>query len=77
MDTRYADHCGQENGLNYYGGSCIVSPDGKDLARAVHSEDCLIAKLELAAVSTARHRLPYHIDRLRLPDTGSKVDTVP
>lgn len=73
----YADHCGQENGLNYYGGSCIVGPDGKDLARAVHTEDCLIAQLELAEVSTARHRLPYLIDRLKLPDTSSMADFDP
>ena len=29
----YANHAGEEAGLNYLGASCIVRPDGHDLAR--------------------------------------------
>lgn len=63
----YANHCGQENNLSYYGGSSIVGPDGKDLARASSHNESLKASLDLAAVTAARSRLPYHIDRLELP----------
>lgn len=63
----YANHCDQENGLTYYGGSCIVGPDGKDLARAKRSEEFLLAELDVAAVSAARCRMPYHTDRSKLP----------
>jgi predicted amidohydrolase len=67
----YANHCGQENGLEYYGGSCIVSPVGEDIARAGGAEEFLHAKLDLRQVSAARKRLPYHVDRLRLPLPGA------
>ena len=30
----YANRCGREGGLEYVGLSCIVGPDGRDLARA-------------------------------------------
>lgn len=70
----YANHCDQENGLQYHGGSCIVGPDGKDLARALRVETYLFATLELAKVGSAQLRLPYHVDRLKLPDTGSTID---
>ena len=33
----YANHAGREGGVTYLGGSCIVGPDGKDLARAGNS----------------------------------------
>ena len=62
----YVDHCAQENGLEYCGGSCIVGPDGRDLARTSGTEGCLLATLNIAAVKTARGRLPYHIDCLKL-----------
>ena len=67
----YVNHCGQENGMSYFGGSCIVGPDGQDIARATGNEETLIAKLNLDAVATARQRLPYHIDRLQLPGITS------
>lgn len=63
----YANHCGEENGMGYYGGSCIVGPDGKDIARALHSAETLVGRLDIAEVETARSRLPYHVDRLKLP----------
>jgi predicted amidohydrolase len=63
----YANYCGQDNGMDYFGGSCIIAPDGQQLARAGKSAEFLWAGLEHAAVSAARARLPYHIDRLSLP----------
>lgn len=63
----YANHCGQENGLAYYGGSCLVAPDGRDLARAGVQEGGIIATLDHAEVAHAQARLPYHRDRARLP----------
>lgn len=69
----YANHCGEENGLTYYGGSCVVGPDGKDLARALEAKDYLCVQLDLAAVGVARRRLPYHFDRLKLPGVAHVV----
>lgn len=63
----YANHCGQDHGLSYLGGSCIVGPDGQDLARAGRGPQVLRADLPLSAVGTARQRLPYHQDLRRLP----------
>ena len=63
----YANHCGHENGLDYLGGSCIVGPDGRDLARAGVSEQLIFARLERSRVAAARDRLPYLQDRLKLP----------
>lgn len=63
----YANYCERENGLDYFGGSCVIAPDGRQLARAGPTEQLLRAQLEHSAVSAAQARLPYHADRLRLP----------
>lgn len=63
----YANYCGRENGLDYFGGSCIIAPDGSELARAGQMAQLLRAHLKKSAVSAAQARLPYHADRLRLP----------
>ena len=63
----YANHCGEENGLRYHGGSCIVGPTGQDLARAGTDETCIYAQLDLSQVRGAQERLPYLADRLKLP----------
>lgn len=63
----YCNHSGTENGLTYHGGSCIVAPDGADLARAGAGPQTLSAALDHAAVARARARLPYHRDRAALP----------
>jgi predicted amidohydrolase len=55
----YANHAGQENGLSYYGGSCIVTPEGIDAARADSTECVIQAKLDLDSVLAAQERLPY------------------
>ena len=63
----YANHCGHENGLDYLGSSCIVGPDGRDLARAGPGAELIFARLERERVAAARARLPYLQDRLKLP----------
>lgn len=63
----YANYCGYENGLAYYGGSCIVSPHGEVLAKAGHNTELISAQLMLDEVQQARKRLPYQDDRTRLP----------
>lgn len=62
----YADQCGQENGRTYFGGSCIISPNGEELARAGKTEIILTATLNLEEVAATRRRLPYHDDRQKL-----------
>ncbi len=62
----YANHCGTEDGLSYYGGSCIVGPDGIDLARAGNGPEIVQAQLQLSAAGRAQERLPYLIDRQKL-----------
>jgi predicted amidohydrolase len=63
----YANSCGQENGMNYFGGSCIISPDGSDLARAKSGSEFLHSCIKKSAVAIAQDRLPYHKDRQKLP----------
>lgn len=63
----YANSCGHENGLDYYGGSCIIGPDGTDLAHADKKPEILTATLDKSAVAAAQKRLPYLIDRQKLP----------
>lgn len=63
----YANHAGHENGIDYLGSSCIVGPDGKDLARAGDAEQMIFASLDVSRVRAARARLPYHIDLQKLP----------
>ncbi|MCS3765645.1 putative amidohydrolase, partial [Bradyrhizobium centrosematis] len=52
------------------GASCIVGPDGEDLARAGLGEQVVSANLDLTAITRARLRLPYLNDVARL---GSRL----
>jgi len=62
----YANHCGTENGITYYGGSCIVAPDGSDLDRANSDYKILHAKVVKENVVDAQKRLPYLTERMKL-----------
>lgn len=66
----YANYCGTENGLDYFGGSCLIGPDGQDLARAATDPALIEATLAKSAVAAAQARLPYLGDRRRLPWVG-------
>ena len=62
----YANHAGEENGLSYLGASCIVAPDGTDVARAGDGETLVSARIDLDEVEAARLRLPYLADVTQL-----------
>lgn len=55
----YANHAGTEGTVTYLGASCIVGPDGKDLARAGDTEAVICADIDTARVAAAQQRLPY------------------
>lgn len=59
----YTNYCGNENGLDYVGRSCISGPDGKNRASALDKEMLLTATLRRQDISHARAELPYHRDR--------------
>jgi predicted amidohydrolase len=59
----YAGLCGNEGDLGYCGLSCIVGPDGKDLARAGAAPALLFADFDPSAISKGRKANPYLSDR--------------
>ncbi|MFK7860875.1 MAG: carbon-nitrogen hydrolase family protein [Granulosicoccus sp.] len=63
----YANHCGFEIGKEYYGGSCIVAPDGHELARADNLACISRASITKSGVQDAQMRMPYLTERFRLP----------
>ncbi len=42
----YANRCGSEHEVHYCGQSCIVAPDGRDLARAGELEEMIVADVD-------------------------------
>jgi len=63
----YANQAGNEDGLEYLGSSCVVSPNGNDVKRAGHKSEFLRASLSKQQVVDAQARLPYLEDVKRLP----------
>jgi 5-aminopentanamidase len=59
----YANRCGREGGLRYCGLSCVVGPDGADLARAGRGEQLLLADIDLANLAALRQPNSYLADR--------------
>ena len=59
----YANHAGQENGLEYLGGSKIVAPDGVIEADAGADAELISTVIDPARVTAAQQRLPYLRDR--------------
>ena len=59
----YANRCGREGDLEYCGLSCIIAPDGSELARARKAEELLITDIDPAAFEKARSDNPYLTDR--------------
>ena len=59
----YVNRCGREGELSYYGLSCIVGPDGIDLARAGEGEALLTADLEPERLAASRRINTYLRDR--------------
>jgi predicted amidohydrolase len=56
----YADRCGTEGDLVYCGLSCVVAPDGSDLARAGRGEALIVADLDAERLAQSR-RLNTHL----------------
>ncbi len=59
----YANRCGSERELDYYGLSCIVGPDGVDLARAGLGEELVITELDAERLARSRALNTYLRDR--------------
>lgn len=55
----YANHCGRDTQWRYCGLSCVVGPDGRDLARAGRDPGLITATLDRDAIARARAELPY------------------
>jgi predicted amidohydrolase len=53
-----ANHCGTRGGTTFWGGSRILDPFGREVARAGTQSALVIADLNLADTATARRRLP-------------------
>jgi len=64
--TLYANHAGSEGDITYAGASCIVGPDGRDVARAGDQPQLITATLAASRVAAARQRLPYFADLVAL-----------
>lgn len=62
----YVNRCGTEADFDYCGLSCVVGPEGGDLARAGRDEELIFADLDLDALETSR-RINSHLKHRR-PD---------
>lgn len=60
----YANRCGEEPPLRYVGHSCIVAPDGNDLARAGADTEMISAPLDFVQAARSRALNTYLRDRL-------------
>jgi 5-aminopentanamidase len=59
----YANRCGREGETVYLGQSCIVAPDGADLARAGLKEELITADLDRRRLEQSRALNTYFADR--------------
>jgi predicted amidohydrolase len=63
VHVAYAGMCGREGNLAYCGLSCVVGPDGQDLARAGTDPALLVADIDPSAIPKGRQVNPYFSDR--------------
>ncbi len=59
----YANRCGRERELDYLALSCIIAPDGSELARAGNGEELIVAELDTALQTESRSINTYLRDR--------------
>ncbi|WP_290652047.1 carbon-nitrogen hydrolase family protein [Aquisalimonas sp.] len=59
----YANHCGEEHGLRYAGESCIIGPNGEDLARAQAQPALISAEVDPNVIAHERETVDYLRDR--------------
>jgi predicted amidohydrolase len=52
------NHCGRRNGLDFWGGSRILDPHGRELARPGETSALIYAELDFARAERARQNLP-------------------
>jgi predicted amidohydrolase len=71
----YADRCGKEADFDYCGLSCVVGPDGVDLARAGRGEELIFADIDKTALARSRKLNPYLKDRR--PELYGRVAATP
>ncbi len=60
----YVDRCGREGPFDYCGLSCVVGPDGSDLARAGRGEELIFADLDRSALEQSR-KINTHLNDRR------------
>jgi predicted amidohydrolase len=53
-----ANHCGARGSLQFWGGSCILDADGREIARAGTGSGLITAEIDYRDVCLARSRLP-------------------
>jgi predicted amidohydrolase len=63
----YANYAGGEGDWTYLGESCVIAPDGSEVARAGSGEEMLRGTLDAALIAPARAMLPYLKDRDAIP----------
>jgi predicted amidohydrolase len=55
----HSNRVGFEDGLNFFGGSTVYDPDGRQIARAPYNDESLtLAEIDLAQLRRTRTRLP-------------------
>ncbi len=55
----YSNRTGVEDGIEFWGGSCVIGPDGKTIAAAPHFDDALLlVEIDMDALRRARIGLP-------------------
>lgn len=59
----YVNRCGLEAPFDYCGLSCVIAPDGRDLARAGRGQQLILADLDLASMHKSRETNTYLQDR--------------
>ena len=59
----FSNRCGSEGDLAYCGGSCIIGPDGRALARVQKQEGLLYAEIDTAEIARRRAVYDYLADR--------------
>jgi predicted amidohydrolase len=78
----YANRCDREGELDYLGQSCVIAPDGGELARAGRGEELLLADLDMERAQSSRRLNTYLADRRpelyrRLVETGDSAGRTP
>ena len=59
----YVNRIGREGDYTYLGASCLIGPEGTDLARAGRGEELLVADVDPAALHASRAVNTYLSDR--------------